>query len=154
KIVASVREGYGVTPDRLAEMRPYLVQFVKDVRDGVVQLGDAAEAGAPRPAGEANADTDEHAALILDRIVSRVAADAQPASDPEPARTESESPLSADASLQEAKPEAEPKAEAADAPVVARAPGGEGDIPSKTEPAPPEVAAPQATVPTIGEVTG
>jgi hypothetical protein len=34
KIVGALRDRYGFTPDRLANMKPYLLQFIKDVQDG------------------------------------------------------------------------------------------------------------------------
>jgi chromosome partitioning protein len=55
KVIRSLREGHGITADHLAEMRPYLVQFVRDVRDGVVRF-DAARELLPRTGDEAPAE--------------------------------------------------------------------------------------------------
>jgi chromosome partitioning protein len=48
KIVDVLRERHGFTPDLLSEIGPYLEQFVRDVRDGVVEL-DAEETAAAEP---------------------------------------------------------------------------------------------------------
>ena len=80
KMVSTLRERYGVRPDRLAEMRPYLVQFVKDVRDGVVQLsGETEGKGAPaqRQPGAGSLPV-----LELQDIVSPPPADGKPAGEP------------------------------------------------------------------------
>src|SRR5579872_5621660 len=44
KIVDALRDRHGFTPDLLADIAPYLDQFIRDVQAGTVQIGTAGQA--------------------------------------------------------------------------------------------------------------
>ncbi len=136
KIVASLREEYGVTPDRMAEMRPYLVQFVKDVRDGAVQLSDEA-IGAAAPAQRPPDPLSPPVLVLQDIVPPPPAADSLPG---EPAAAPGETAATAEPPLPPAaeKPPDEP---------VAASEGTAAD--AEPVPADAEAAAVPATAPIL-----